>query len=103
MMEADRPAVLTLIRQTMAPVYRRRLPRWPARANICTNRPTTTFCTGPLPCWAKRSWHLDDGEKSMLTGRDELSKPEKRARGAAFWCMALIESITAVSPVHSEL
>ena len=80
-MLADRPAVLTLIRQTMAPVCLLRLPRWQYRANICTNRPTTTRCTAPWPCWAKRSWHLDDGEKIMLTGRDELSKPEKSARG----------------------
>ena len=68
-------------RQTMAPVCLLRLPRWQYRANICTNRPTTTRCTAPWPCWAKRSWHLDDGEKIMLTGRDELSKPEKSARG----------------------
>ena len=81
MMLADKPAGIILSRQTMAPVYRRRLPRWPARANMCTNRPTTTFCTGPWPCWSKRSWHLDDGEKIMLTGRDELPKPEKSARG----------------------
>ena len=64
----------------MAPVCRRRLPRWPARANICTNRPTTTFCTGPLPCWARRSWHLADGEQSMPTGAADLAEPKKRAR-----------------------
>ena len=81
MMLADRPAGITLSRQTMAPVCLLRLPRWQYRANICTNRPTTTRCTAPWPCWAKRSWHLDDGEKIMLTGRDEISKPEKSARG----------------------
>ena len=84
-MLADRPAGIILSRQTMAPVCLLRLPRWPGRGcacqHMCTNRPTTTRCTAPWPCWAKRSWHLDDGEKIMLTGRDELSKPEKSARG----------------------
>ena len=80
MMLADRPAVLTLSRQTMAPVCLLRLPRWQYRANICTNRPTTTRCTAPWPCWAKRSWHLDDGEKIMSTGATQLSNPEKCAR-----------------------
>ena len=79
-MEAHRPAVLNLSRQTMAPVCLLRLPRWLYRANICTNRPTTTGCTAPWPCWAKRSWHLDDGEKIMSTGATQLSNPEKRAR-----------------------
>ena len=55
----------------------------------------------PWPCWAKRSWHLDDGEKIMLTGRDEL-RNQKRAR-AAFRCTALIAVITAVNASHSEL
>ena len=36
----------------------------------------------------------------MLTGRDELSKPEKPR--AAFWCTALIAVITAVNASHSE-
>ena len=80
MMLADKPASITLSRQTMAPVCLLRLPRWQYRANICTNRPTTTRCTAPWPSWAKRGRHLDDGEKIMPTGRDELSKPEKRAR-----------------------
>ena len=79
-MLADKPVGITLIRQTMAPVCLLRLPRWQYRANICTNRPTATRCTAPWPCWAKRSWHLDDGEKVMLTGAAELSEPEKRAR-----------------------
>ena len=100
MVLADRPAGITLSRQTMAPVCLLRLPRWPARANTCTNRPTTTRCTAPWPCWAKRSWHLDDGEKIMLTGRDEL-RNRKRAR-AAFRCTALIAVITAVNASHSE-
>ena len=73
-MEADRPAGLTLIRQTMAPVCLLRLPRWLYRANTCTNRPTKTRCTAPWPSWAKRSWHLDVAEEIMSTGAATLSK-----------------------------
>ena len=64
MMLADKPAGITLSRQTMAPVYLLRLPRWQCRANICTNRPTTTRCTAPWPSWAKRGRHLDVAERS---------------------------------------
>ena len=64
----------------MAPVCLLRLPRWQYRANICTNRPTTSRCTAPWPSWAKRSWHLDVAEEIMPTGAAELSKPERRAR-----------------------
>ena len=80
-MEADRPAGLTLIRQTMAPVYLLRLPRWLYRANICTNGPTTARCTAPWPSWAKRKVQFGVAEDIMLAGGVSLSKPEKRARG----------------------
>ena len=53
----------------------------------------------PWPCWAKRSWHLDVGEKIMSTGRDELYRKSARA---SFRCTALIAVITAVNASHSE-
>ena len=67
-MEADRPAGLILIRQTMAPVYLLRLPRWLYRANICTNGPTTARCTARWPSWAKRKVQFGVAEEIMLAG-----------------------------------
>ena len=68
MMMAGKPAVLTLSRQTMAPLYLLRLPRWLYRANICTNGPTTTRCTAPWPSWSKRKVQFGVAEEIMLAG-----------------------------------
>ena len=95
MMLADRPAGITLSRQTMAPVCLLRLPRWQYRANICTNRPTTTRCTAPWPSWAKRGRHLDVAERSCQPAA--MSFRNRKSARAAFWCMALIAVITAVN------
>ena len=96
MMLTDRPAGITLSRQTMAPVCLLRLPRWQYRANnICTNRPTTTRCTAPWPCWAKRGRHLDVAERSCQPAA--MSFRNRKSARAAFWCTALIAVITAVN------
>ena len=82
MMLADKPASITLSRQTMAPVSLLRLPRWQYRANICTNRPTTTRCTAPWPCWAKRGRHLDVAERSCQPAAMSFrNRKSARARG----------------------
>ena len=95
MMLADKPASITLSRQTMAPVCLLRLPRWQYRANICTNRPTTTRCTAPWPSWAKRGRHLDVAERSCQPA--PMSFRNRKSARAAFWCTALIAVITAVN------
>ena len=75
--------MVTLRRQTMAPVGPLSLSRWHTRAIVCTDRPTKGRRPAPMPCWAKRSQHLGALARARRApaGVVKPSEPEQCARG----------------------